>query len=158
MTGVRDVAVAHTPPGGYGDVMPPPVLADCSDPVVPAAPDLRGTWRVIDAWSDGAPLPPHHPVRRHVERIEQAANRVVVTADGIVHDMIVDGTFENGVHDVMAVDFVTPIVVAASYEDGVLVLRPRDVPGIEVRRRRDGDHIVWDYAMLFTAWLERIRE
>jgi hypothetical protein len=154
MTGVRDIPTAHTPPGGYGDTMPPPFLAGCTDPVVASAPDLRGTWRVVDAQVDGAVLAADHPIWKHVERIEQAGDRVVVTSSGIVHDMIADGTYEHGVNDVMAADLTTPIAVAASFEDGVLVLRPRDLPSVEVRRWREGDHLVWRYHTLFTARLE----
>ena len=80
-------------------------------------------------------------MRQHVERIEQAGDRVIVTAGGVVHDMVVDGTLENGVNDVMAVDFTTVISVAARYEDGVLVLRPQGLPGIEVRRWHEGDEL-----------------
>lgn len=156
MTGVRDIPTAHTPPGGYGTEMPPPVLAGCTDPLVAGAPDLRGTWKVVSGESDGAPLTPDHPVLGHVERIEQAGDRVVVTSSGVVHDMVVDGTVESGVHDVMAADFTTPIEVAASFEDGVLVLRPEGMPGVEVRRWREGDQLVWAYHTMFTVRLERI--
>jgi hypothetical protein len=109
----------------------------------------------VDAHADdGTPLPDDHPIRAHVERIEQAGARVVVTAGGVIHDMVADGTYEHGVNDVMAADFSTPISVAAAFEDGVLVLRPRDLPGVEVRRWREGDHLVWRYHTLFTARLE----
>ena len=47
MTSVHDIPTAHTPEGGYGDAMPPPVLAGCDDPIAPGAPDLRGTWRAV---------------------------------------------------------------------------------------------------------------
>ncbi|MGZ4690294.1 MAG: hypothetical protein ACXVJW_15920 [Acidimicrobiia bacterium] len=154
MTSVRDIAVAHTPPGGYGTEMPAPVLAGCTDPLAADAPDLRGVWSVVDARSGGEPLPDDHPIWRHVERIEQAGDRVVVTSTGVVHDMVADGTDEHGVNDVMAVDFTTPITVAATFEDGVLVLRPRDAPGIEVRRWRAGDQLVWEYHTLFTVRME----
>ena len=40
-----DIPVAHTPPGGYGDEFPPPILAGCTEPLVAEAPDLRGTWK-----------------------------------------------------------------------------------------------------------------
>ena len=83
-------------------------------------------------------------------------NRVVVTSTGIIHDMVADGTYESGVNDVMAADLTTPIVVAASFEDGVLVLRPRDLPGVEVRRWREGEQMVWRYDRMFTTRLERI--
>ena len=91
-----------------------------------------------------------------MERIEQAGDRVVITSSGIIHDMRADGRVEDGVHDVMQSDFTTPIVVAASFEDGVLVLRPDGLPGVEVCRRRDGDDVVWQYHTLFTARLRRV--
>lgn len=156
MTAVHDIPTAHTPPGGYGDEMPPPILAGCTDPLASGAPDLRGTWRVVDAVTDDGPLDASHPIWRHVERVEQAGARVVVTAGGVIHDMLADGTYEHGVDDVMAADFATRISVAAAFEDGVLVLRPRDMPGVEVRRWRDGDEVVWRYHTLFTTRLERV--
>jgi hypothetical protein len=156
MTRVSDIPVAHTPPGGYGDEMPPPVLAGCTDTLADGAPDLRGTWKVVDARTDDGPLATDHPIWQHTERIEQAGDRVVITSSGIVHDMRADGTHENGVHDVAAVDFTTPIEVAASYEDGVLVLRPKDMPGVEVRRWLEGDTLVWRYHTVFTTRSVRI--
>lgn len=156
MTGVRDIPTAYTPPGGYGTEMPSPILAGCADPLVEDAPDLRGTWKVVSGESGGEPLAPHHPILCHVERIEQAGDRVVVTSAGVIHDMVVDGTYESGVNDVMAADFTTPIEVAASFEDEVLVLRPRSMPGVEVRRWREGNQLVWSYHSLFTVRMERI--
>ena len=47
MTSVRDVPVAHTPRGGYGLEMPPPILSGCTEPLVAGAPDLRGLWRTV---------------------------------------------------------------------------------------------------------------
>ena len=111
--------------------MPAPILAGCSDPLPDGAPDLRGTWRVVDLVIGGARAPEDHRMWRYVERIEQCGNRLIVTGGGVMHDMVVDGTFEHGVNDVMAADFSTPISVAASFEDGALVLRPR-----KPRRRR----------------------
>ena len=49
---------------------------------------------------------------------------------------------------------VAPITVVATYEDGVHVLRPVGLP-VEVRRRREGDQLVWDY-LGFTARLDKI--
>jgi hypothetical protein len=149
-----DIPVAHTPPGGYGASMPAPVLAACTEPLAPGAPDLRGMWRAVAVEVGGRPAP-DHPQNGHVERVEQCGDRVVVTAGGVVHDMRADGTAENGVDDVAARDFTTPISVVATFEDGVLVLRPVDLPGVEIRRRLDGDVLVWDYVG-FTARLERL--
>lgn len=156
VTSVSDIPTAHTPPGGYGTEMPAPVLDGCTDALPDDAPDLRGLWKVVDARTDDGPLAADHPIWNHVERVEQAGDRVVVTSSGIIHDMRADGTYENGVHDVAAVDFATPIEVAATYEDGVLVLRPRDMPGVEVRRWREGDELVWRYHTLFTTRSVRV--
>jgi len=152
----REIPTANTPPGGYGAEMPDPVLAGCTDPLPADAPDLRGTWKVVDARADDGPLAADHPVWQHVERIEQAGERSVVTTSGVIHDMVVDGSYENGVNDVMATDFATPITVAANYEGGVLVLRPEGLPDVEVRRWREGDDLMWRYHTLFTTRSERI--
>ena len=149
-----EILVAHTPPGGYGDDMPPPILADCAEPLVAGAPDLRGTWQVVSVLVDGRDTP-EHPVNDTLQRIEQCGDRLVVTGGGIVHDMRCDGTEANGVHDVAQLDFSSPITVIATYEDGVHVLRPVGLPGVEVTRRRDGVRMVWTYPG-FTALLERL--
>ena len=44
--------------------------------------------------------------------------------------------------------------MVASYEDGEHVLRPEGIP-IEVRRRREGEQMVWDY-LGYTARLEHL--
>jgi hypothetical protein len=137
------------------------VLAGCDEPLNDGAPDLRGNWKAVDVRVNGEPVPKGgdsmtSKLWRHTERIEQAGSRAVITGGGVIHDfMACDGTAENGVHDVMAGDFTTPIVVPASYEDGALVLRPRDLPGIEVRRWLDGDQLVWEYAAGCTVRLNR---
>jgi hypothetical protein len=112
---------AHTPPGGYGDDFPAPILAGCTEPLVDGAPDLRGMWKAIDVMVNDAPAPPEHRAWRHFQRIEQCGDRIVITAGGVIHDMRADGTVENGVHDVAGIP-------------------------IEVRRRRDGAELVFDYA------------
>jgi hypothetical protein len=136
--------------------MPPPVLVGCAEPLAAGAPDLRGTWTVVDARSGGDALPAEHPIWSHVERIEQAGDRVVVTSSGVVHDMVADGTYEHGVNDVMAGDFTTPITVAATFTDDVLVLSPRGLEDVEVRRWREGDQLVWSYHTLFTVRMDRV--
>jgi hypothetical protein len=151
-----DIPVVHTPPGGYGDAFPGPVLAGCTGTLPPGAPDLRGMWKVVAVEIDGTPAPPGHRAYRHVERVEQCGDRLVVTAGGVIHDMRCDGTEEHGVHDVAEFDFATPITVVASYEAGVHTLRPVGLPGIEVTRRLDGDEMLWAYAGNFVARLQRI--
>lgn len=150
---VDEIPVVFTPTGGWSGAMPAPVLAGCVDPLVEGAPDLRGLWRVVAVSVDGADDPAHR-ILGHLQRIEQAGDRLVVTASGIIHDMRCDGTEANGVHDVAEFDHTTPITVVAAYEDGVHVLRPVGLP-VEVRRRRDGDRMIWDY-LNFTATCDRI--
>ena len=147
-----DIPVAHTPPGGYAE-FPPPILGACTEPLAPGIPDLRGTWRAVSvAWKGHEPDP--DPMADHVQRIEQCGDRVCITAGGVVHDMRADGTAEHGVNDVSGPTG-AEISVVCTFEDGVHVLRPVGMPGVEVTRRLDGDVLVWDYP-LFTARLERL--
>jgi len=147
------IAVAHTPPGGYGTEMPPPILAACTEPLVAGAPDLRGLWQVTEVVADGE-IVGDHRVLGHIQRVEQCGDRMVVTGGGVVHDMRCDGTADHGVRDVAEFDHATPITVVATYEDDVHVLRPVGIP-IEVTRRREGDDMIWDY-LNFTARLTRL--
>ena len=153
MVFAHEIPVASTPVGGYGDDLPAPVLADCDEPLVEGAPDLRGLWQVTEVEANGTPDPSHRAIG-HVQRIEQCGDRLVVTGAGVIHDMRCDGTEASGVHDVAEFDKTTRITVVASYEDGVHVLRPVGID-IEVTRRRDGDEMVWQY-LGFTARLTRL--
>lgn len=126
-----DIPVAYTPEGGYRRTFPAPVLADCTEPLSVDAPDLRGVWLCYKGRMKG-----------HVERIEQSGNRVVITAGGVIHDMKVDGTLENGVHDVNRLG---EVHVAADFKKGQLQLRPNGKRLIAVRRYLDGDDLIWWY-------------
>ncbi len=170
MVSVREIPRSSTPPGGYGDPssarherqMPAPVLSSCDDALDEGVPDLRGLWRAVEVRVGGdlAARSDDQAGRMwdHVERIEQAGSRVVITGGGVVHDFFsCDGTEENGLHDVMASDFLTPLVVSAAYESGVLVLRPVGLPGIEVKRWRQGDELIFEYSLFFTVRLQRVQ-
>lgn len=148
-----DVPVAHTPPGGWTGDFPDLILAGCTEPLVDGAPDLRGVWEVTEVTAADA-VDPNHPALGRIQRIEQAGDRLVVTAAGIIHDMRCDGTEEHGVHDVAEFDKSTEISVVATYEDGVHVLRPVGLP-FEITRRRDGEDMIWQY-FGFTARLRRL--
>jgi len=149
-----DIPVAHTPPGGYGDTFPPPILARCTESLVAAAPDLRGTWKVVALDRNGQPAPSSDPVYAHVERVEQCGNRVVITGGGVIHDMRCDGTAEHGVNDVSATNG-QPIQVVCTFENRVHVLRPVGISGVEITRALNGDVMVWHY-LGFVADLMRI--
>ncbi|CAB4662368.1 unannotated protein [freshwater metagenome] len=139
-----DIPIANTPPGGFGDTFPPMVLDRCTEPIVEGAPDLRGLWQVVSAERAGIAVEAGDPILTYVERIEQCGNRIVDMGGGTIADARADGTEENGVHDVSVFDFTTPIHVIASYEDGVFILRPVGMPGIEVTRRLDENgQMIW---------------
>jgi haloalkane dehalogenase len=137
-----DIPIAHTPGCGWVE-FPPPILANCTEPLVPEAPDLRGLWEAYTG------------LVGHVERIEQCGNRVIITAGGVIHDMRADGTLENGVNDVSAATC-DPIQVAAEFTTGRLELRPFGGP-VLVSRWREGDELVWEYGSV-TSRLRRINE
>ena len=143
------------------------MLAACTEPLVEGAPDLRGLWRTLRAeqvedsssrlfsvarflfWKTlgvervRKPVPAGHPIYVYVERIEQCGDRIVDMGGGTIADARADGSLENGVHDVSAFDFKTPIDVIATYEKGVFVLRPPHIP-VEVTRRLDAaGHMLW---------------
>ncbi len=132
-----DIPVAHTPEGGWKGEMPPPVLASCTEPLAPGVVDIRGLWKAFAVEVDGASVADIS----HVERVEQGGNRVVITSGGIIHDMVCDGTLENGVNDVNGFTG-APINVAATWEDGKHVLRPNSEL-IAVTREMDGDVLIW---------------
>jgi len=151
MVMTTEIPVAHTPPGGWKGEMPPPVLASCTEPLAAGLPDFRGTWRAFRVEVNGEPIDD----LRHVERIEQAGHRIVITAGGVIHDMYADGTLENGVNDVSARGF-SPISVAATFEDGTLVLRPNNA-FVAVTRHLEGDVLVWNLLpMARVTWMRRI--
>ncbi|MCH7810059.1 MAG: hypothetical protein IH863_05725 [Chloroflexi bacterium] len=138
-----ETPTAHTPEGGWKGEMPPPILAACTEPLAAGAPDLRGLWKAFAVEINGTPSV--EPAD-HVERIEQCSNRVVITADGVIHDMRADGTLENGVNDVSGVTG-SAIRVAAIFEDGALVLHPNGVgkSPITVTCHLEGDVLVWKF-------------
>ncbi|MBK6508836.1 MAG: hypothetical protein IPG06_04810 [Haliea sp.] len=175
-----DIPVAHTPPGGYGNSFPPPVLERCTEPLVEGAPDLRGIWKAVRVERDGELMPESDRLYNWVERIEQCGDRIVDMGGGTIADGRADGSAENGVHDVLVFDYKTPIHVVVTYEEGTTyVLQPMlvtviarvlpavnipwswlplRVPGVKVARRLTPDgHMVWDRPdQGFVMTLERI--
>lgn len=146
-----DIPVAHTPEG-YWDEMPTPILAECGEPLVKGAIDMRGTWKVVECTMNGKP---NDRMIGVVQRIEQCGNRVVICGGGVTHDMRCDGTYENGVDDIGEPSSGgRPISVAASFEDGVHVLRPKGVPITVEHEIVDGE-LIWRYGP-FTLRAKRV--
>ncbi len=118
-------------------------LNGCREPLAAGVADMRGVWEVYEGRMKG-----------HVERIEQAGNRIVITTGGLVHDMFCDGTLENGVNDIAGIGG-RRIRVAATFEQGVHKLRPFNKKVVAVTRHLDGDEMVWGY-LLFRNRLRRL--
>tara|TARA_B100001287_G_scaffold245195_1_gene222313 strand:- start:126 stop:773 length:648 start_codon:yes stop_codon:yes gene_type:complete len=134
---------AYTPGCALEDV-PLPILAECTEPLVPGVVDMRGLWRGISGRVG------------HLERIEQCGNRVVVTAHGIIHDFRLDGTLKNGARDVGALcnNFHTAIHVN---EEGVMVFRLFDWFDT-VTRKMDGENMIFTFIDGTSTRTERICE
>jgi hypothetical protein len=134
-----EIPIAYTPVNADGSCgwteWPAPVLAECTEPLVEGAPDLRGLWQVVEGDLLG-----------HIERIEQCGSRVVIVGGGVIHDfMRADGTLEYGLDDVN-VQTCLPIEVAADYVNGTrLELRAFDLPQALAVRELVGDTIVLEY-------------
>lgn len=114
---------------------PPRTLDGCREPLVDDAADMRGVWECYEGRMKG-----------HVERVEQAGNRVTITTGGLVHDMFCDGTLENGVDDTAGIGG-RRIRVAATWENGVHKLRPFNKKVVAVTRRIDAEtgDLLWRY-------------
>ncbi len=147
MVRADDIPIAHTPEGGWSGEMPPPILTRCTESLAPDAPDLRGLWRAYRVEQDAKVLE-DHPLHRHVERIEQCGDRIVITAGRIIHDMRADGTLKHGVNDVMETNLTQKIQVAAVFREGRLELHPGGIvegrAPLVTREIADGE-LLWNY-------------
>ncbi len=136
-----EIPVAYTP-GCSWDTFPMPVLRDCGEPLPAEAADLRGLWLAYSG------------VEGHIERIEQCGDRIVVTSGGIIHDIRTDGTLAHGANDVSA--GCIRIRAAGEWVDESFHLRPFGGPLALVKRRLEGDELVWDYPVIGTVRMRRI--
>jgi hypothetical protein len=128
-----DFPLGKTVSGATLDEWADRVMDGCTEPLAAGVSDLRGVWEVYEGRMTG-----------HVERIEQAGNRICIATGGLVHDMYCDGTLENGVDDVGGLGG-SRIRVAATFEDGVHKLRPWSKRVVAVTRRLEGDELRWRY-------------
>ncbi len=135
-----EIPVAYTPGCDGWTAWPLPVLAECTEPLVDGAPDLRGLWLDKDSG--------------HLERVEQCGDRVVVTTFGLIHDMRADGTFRNGANDVNP--SCLRIRNRTRYRDGVLEMDAYGIPWIRVERWMEGDELRWTHPQAGSHRMRRI--
>ena len=147
-----DIPKGNTPGCGY-DHFPLPVLAGCTEPLPPGADDIRGLWRGIEGGHIG-----------HVERVEQCGSRVVVTAAGIIHDYGPNSTAGLNTNDTEGSvlftaggrEFCARTSASMIWEEGVLNFYVFGWGPQVVRRYRDGDQLIWEYADGSKTRMERL--
>ena len=137
----RDIPKGNTPGCSYSH-FPLPVLADCTEPLAPGAADLRGLWLGVSGKVG------------HVERVEQCGERVVVTSSGIIHDYGPNATAGLNTNDTEGSILFTigdraycPRSSASMiWKNGVLDFHVLGWGPVVVRRYRDGEDLIWEYA------------
>ena len=147
-----NIAKGNTPGCSYSH-FPLPILAECTEPLVEGADDIRGLWIGVEGGHMG-----------HVERVEQCGRRVVVTAAGIIHDSGPNSTLGQNTNDtegtvVFAIggrDYCPRTSARMTWNDGVLDFHVFGWGPVVVKRYRDGDQLIWEYADGSITRMDRI--
>ncbi len=137
-----DIPKANTPNCAYSH-FPLPVLRDCTEPLVEGADDIRGLWQAVEGDHTG-----------HVERVEQCGSRVVVTSSGIIHDYGPNSTGGLNTNDTLGRVVFTigdkpycPRTSASMiWNKKVLDFHVFGWGPVVVRRYRQGEFLIWEYA------------
>ena len=147
-----EIPKGNTPGCGY-DFFPLPILAACTEPLPPAADDIRGLWRGVSGGHVG-----------HVERVEQCGNRVVVTAAGLIHDYGPNSTGGLNTTDTEGSvlftlhgrEYCMRTSASMIWEDKILNFYVFGWGPRVVRRYRDGDELIWEYFDRSVTRMERL--
>ncbi len=147
-----DIPKGNTPGCGYSH-FPLPILAECTEPLVEGAADIRGLWMGVEGAHTG-----------HVERVEQCGRRTVVTSSGIIHDYGPNSTLGANTNDTEgAVVFTVgdraycPRTSASMiWNEEVLDFHVFGWGPVVVRRYLDGDQLIWEYADGSVTRMDRI--
>ena len=147
-----EIPKGNTPGCGY-DHFPLPILADCTEPLVDGAADIRGLWVGVEGGHIG-----------HVERVEQCGSRVVVTSSGLIHDYgpnssagLTTNDTEGGVLFTIGDREYCPRTSASMiWNEAVLDFHVFGWGPVVVKRYLDGDQLVWEYADGSTTRMDRL--
>lgn len=147
-----DIAKGNTPGCGY-DHFPLPILANCTEPLVEDADDIRGLWIGVAGGHIG-----------HVERVEQCGARTVITSSGIIHDYGPNSTAHPNTDDTEGAVLFTlggreycPRASASMvWNDNVLNFRAFGWGPVVVNRYLVGEQLVWEYADGSTTHMDRL--
>lgn len=147
----KDIAKGNTPGCAY-DHFPLPILADCTEPLIEGAQDIRGLWKAVEGKIG------------HIERVEQCGARTVITAAGIIHDGGPNATGGLNSNDTEgSVSFIargkeycSRTSASMTWRDGKLDFNVFGWGPVVVRRYRHGEAVIWEYADGSTTRMERI--
>ena len=147
-----EIAKGNTPGCGY-EHFPLPILAECGEPLVDGAVDIRGLWQGVEGTHIG-----------HVERIEQCGARTVVTSSGIIHDKgpnLTGGSTSNDTEGAVLFtigdrEYCPRTSADVVWNDGVLDFHVFGWGPVVVRRYLRGDQLVWEYADGSVTIMDRI--
>ena len=128
----------NTPGCSYAH-FPLPILAECTEPLVEGAADIRGLWQEVGGG--------------HVERIEQCGRRVVVTSSGVIHDYGPNSTLGENTNDtegrvvfrIGARPYCPRTSASMIWNNGVLDFHVFGWGPVVVNRYLEGDLLVWEY-------------
>lgn len=146
-----DIPKGNTPGCAY-DHFPLPILSECTEPLVEGAQDIRGLWRAVEGKVG------------HVERIEQCGSRTVITAAGIIHDMGPNSTSGINSNDtegsvsfvIGGKDYCMRTSANSTWRDEELQFNAFGWGPVVVKRYRDGEDLIWEYADGSVTRMERI--
>ena len=147
-----EIPKGNTPGCSY-DHFPLPILAECTEPVVEGAADIRGLWIGVEGDHIG-----------HVERVEQCGRRVVVTAAGLIHDSGPNSTLGDTTNDTEGAvlftagkrEFCPRTSASMIWNEGVLDFHVFGWGPVVVRRYPEGDQLIWEYADGSVTRMKRI--
>lgn len=147
-----DIPKGNTPGCSYSH-FPLPVLAECTEPLVAAAADIRGLWIGVEGGHTG-----------HVERVEQCGRRTVITSSGIIHDAGPNSTLGENSNDTQGAvlfvigdkEFCPRTSAGMTWNNGVLDFHAFGWGPVVVRRYLDGDQLIWEYADGSITRMDRI--
>ncbi len=147
-----DIPKGNTPGCAYSH-FPLPILAQCTEPLVEGADDMRGLWQGVSGGHVG-----------HVERVEQCGSRVVVTTAGLIHDYGPNSTAGLNTNDTEgsvlfttgAREYCMRSSASMIWEEGVLNFYAFGWGPRVVKRYLDGEQLVWEYADGSVTRMDRI--
>jgi hypothetical protein len=147
-----DIPKGNTPGCAYSH-FPLPVLAECTEPLIEGAADIRGLWIGVEGGDVG-----------HVERVEQCGSRTVVTSSGLIHDYGPNSTAGLNTDDTEgSVLFIIGdkehcgrTSASMIWNNGVLDFHVFGWGPVVVKRYLEGEQLVWEYADGSKTYMDRL--